>query len=379
MPSQILHTLFGEDIINGLHRRLEKEFGPRFGLLADKALEKINRDYRSAFVLGCQGPDIFYHNQMSRPVALEYGSLLHRRGYGIFTAGLLKMGLPDPPPDEDDIRNNRREKGINALGAYALGFMTHAVLDRCCHPYIVYHAEKKYHAFFERIIDALMLRELRRQDTASWDQKGALAEICEKPPLGLKELIARALAAAFPEKVGKDKELSRRIDNAFADCAYFYRVTAPQRTAISEQSKGTDKALPVFDIESLTMVFPENLPAEIDFLNLNHAPWHYPYIAPNAPQKPEADTRSFPQVYAGALDAGINALAPCIFQYLDAGIFPIAEAARSIGNLNLSIHDEEGKPCAPNLRNPLPLGEVLRKQAELRGMGINAGVLQYSD
>jgi len=368
MPSQILHTLFGEDIISGLYRRLEKEFGPRFGLLADKALEKISRDYRSAFVLGCQGPDIFYHNQRRRPVALEYGSLLHRRGYGIFTAGLLKMGLPDSPPDEDDIRNQRREKVMNALGCYALGFMTHAVLDRHCHPYIVYRTERKYHGFFERIIDVLMLKELRQRDIASWDQNGVLAEICEDPPPGLKELIARALAAAFPEKVGRDKKLSQRIDNTFADCADFYRLTAPQSTAMSEQSKDTNRVLSVFGIQSLACLFPEKLPAEIDFLNLNHAPWHYPYSSPNSPRRPEADTRSFPDLYADALDAGINTLAPCIFQYLDTGIFPIAEAAHNIGNLNLSIQDEHGKPCAPNLTDPFPLGDVLRAQGELRGM-----------
>ena len=126
MPSQVLHTLFGEDIVGEIYRRL----GGRFGIVADKALEKINRTYPAVFALGCQGPDIFYHGQRTRPVAVEYGGLLHRRGYGVFTASLLKMGLPDPPPDEEDIRAGRREKGINALGVYSLGFMTHAILDR---------------------------------------------------------------------------------------------------------------------------------------------------------------------------------------------------------------------------------------------------------
>jgi len=368
MPSQILHTLFGEDIISGLHRRLEEEFGPRFGLLADKALEKISRDYHSAFVLGCQGPDIFYHNQKRRPVALEYGSLLHRRGYGNFTAGLLKMGLPDTPPDDDDIRKQRSEKVMNALGCYALGFMTHAVLDRHCHPYIVYRAERRYHGFFERIIDVLMLKELRQRDIASWDQNAVLVEICENPPPGLKELIARALAAAFPENVSRDKKLAQRIDNTFADCADFYALTAPRRTAMSTQSPSANSALLAFNIQSLAYVYPEKLPVNIDFLNLNHAPWYYPYSSPLSPRAPEADTRSFLELYAAALDAGINTLAPCIFQYLDTGIFPIPEAAQNIGNLNLSIQDEHGKPCAPNLSDPFPLGDVLRAQGELRGI-----------
>ncbi|MCL2879545.1 MAG: zinc dependent phospholipase C family protein [Treponema sp.] len=370
MPSQILHTIFGEDVIKGLYARLEKHFGARFGLLADKALEKISRDYRSAFVLGCQGPDIFYHNQRQRPVALEYGSLLHRRGYGMFTAGLLKMGLPDTPPSEDDLLHHRREKGINAMGTYAMGFMTHAVLDRCCHPYIIYRAERKYHVFFERILDVLMLKELRGQEAVSWDQNVVLSRICENPPLGLKELIARALGAAFPERTLKDKKLLLRIDNTFSDSARFYKLTAPLLTTLSEQSTDIEKLLSLMGLNSLALVFPEKLPTDIDFLNLKHTPWHYPYIAANSPDKPAADTRSFPEIYADAVETGIATLGPAIFKYLDTGIFPIAEAARSIGNTCLSIQDEEGKPCAPNLIDPLPLGDVLRQQGEVRGLQI---------
>ena len=59
MPSQILHILFGEDVITAMYQALV----PRFGLTADKALEKICGSCRSAFALGCQGPDIFYHSQ----------------------------------------------------------------------------------------------------------------------------------------------------------------------------------------------------------------------------------------------------------------------------------------------------------------------------
>jgi len=134
------------------------------------------------------------------------------------------------------------------------------------------------------------------------------------------------------------------------------------------QSSGASSALIAFNIKSLAYIYPEKLPENIDFLNANHAPWYYPYSSPIAPRKPEADTRSFPELYTAALDAGINTLAPCIFQYLDTGIFPITEAAQNIGNLNLSIQDEHGKPCAPNLCEPFPLGDVLRKQGELRGM-----------
>jgi hypothetical protein len=366
MPSQILHVLFGEDVISGMYSRLTG----RFGIVADKALEKIRYTHGRSFALGCQGPDIFYHSQGRRPVGIEYGALLHRRGAGIFTAGLLKMGLPDPPPDEEDIRQGRREKGINALGAYALGFMTHAILDRRAHPYIVYKSGwvspkkpetlryAKTHAFFERVIDALMLKILRGVEVASWDQEAVLADVCEKPPLGLRELLARALILAFPERAGRDEKLDQRMANTFLDCASFYRHTAPARTSFTTGAKAASEGI---SPETLAYMYPEELPADIDFLNLEHRPWQYP-VAAGA-----EDRRGFPEIYADAVTAAVEAITPVIVQSLAAGIFPIKEAAQAIGNSGLSIVDENGKPCAPARSDPLPLDKVLEEQARKRG------------
>jgi hypothetical protein len=366
MPSQILHTLFGEDVIAEIYRRIR----PRFGIVADKALEKITGAHKKAFALGCQGPDIFYHSQRRRPVAIEYGTLLHRRGAGIFTAGLLKMGLPDPPPDEEDIRQHRREKGINALGCYALGFMTHAILDRCAHPYIVYKSGwfspskpetaplARNHAFFERIIDVLMLARLRSMETSRWDQEDILAGVCEHPPLGLKELLARALILAFSERAGKDQKLSRRIENTFLDCAAFYHFTAPggretkKRFTPGEFSSGKN---------FLALLYPEQLPEDMDFLNLEHRTWYYPA------GKERNDARSFPDIYTQAIEAATATLAPVMSRYLEEGFFPIKEAAQAIGNGGLSIVDENGKPCAPTRSDPLPLDKVLEGQVRMRG------------
>jgi hypothetical protein len=374
MPSQILHTLFGEDVIAEIYRRIV----PRFGIVADKALEKILTVHRKVFALGCQGPDIFYHSQRRRPVGVEYGALLHRRGAGIFTAGLLKMGLPDPPPGEEDIRMHRREKGINALGVYALGFMTHAILDRRAHPYIVWKSGwvspqkpetlryAKAHAFLERVIDVLMLEKLRNEKVSSWDQERILAAICREPPLGLRELLAQALVLAFPERAGKDGKLSRRIENTFADSADFYRSTAPEKTSLSEMGAGN--AAPH---EALAYVYPEQLPGDIDFLNLDHKTWRYPTAAESE------DRRSFPEIYSEAVEAAAGSISPVIIQYLATGIFPIKEAAQAIGNGGLSIVDENGKPCAPTRSEPLPLDKVLRRQAKLRG--ITPGLARQKD
>jgi len=308
---------------------------------------RIRRTTGGAFVLGCQGPDIFYHNRRTRPVALEYGSLLHRRDYGDFCGHLFAMCRRDP-----------------GLFAYALGFMTHAVLDRFCHPYIICKSVNLQaknpediemgHPFFERILDVLMLKELRRQDLSGWDQE-ALADACDNPPPGLHEIIVRAMTAAFPEKA-VDAKLAERVGNAFADSAHFYRISDPANTGI-EQKISVDKRY-------LSLVFPLNLPPEIDFLNLNHEPWHYPYRPPNDPM-PEPDTRSFPQIYSEAVKAAVASILPCI-AHCDEDDDPVAEIAQNIGNGCLSIQNEQGKHCAPNNTSPLPLDEVLEEQFRMR-------------
>jgi hypothetical protein len=313
--------MFGEDV---------------FSVISPK---KIPREYRSVFVLGCQGPDIFYHSQRSKPVALQYGSLLHRRGYGIFCANLLE---------------NANDPG---LGWYALGFMTHAILDRVCHPYIIYRAGKTYHSFFERILDVLMLKKLRDLTPDYWDKEEALAAVCENPPQGLKELLARCLAKTFPEKVNKDRSLLRRIDNTFADSARFYNMSSPAK--LKKVFSDPNAAHPVFSRRALNYMYPENLTTEIDFLNLNRKPWRYPYRAQDG-EMPKDDNRSFVEIYQDALKAAIDSIAPCVTQ--TEGI------AEKIGNGCLSIIDEEGKPCAPNLTELLPFQEVLDQQARLRGI-----------
>jgi hypothetical protein len=341
VPSQILHTLFGEDVIAGINRVLHSRFdvGHRLGW---------TRHF--SFALGCQGPDIFYHNQMTRPVGLEYGTLLHRRGSGSFTAALLHMALLGPAD-------------ITALGAYALGFMTHAILDRACHPYIVYKTARigggertdlpvrNIHAFFERILDVLMLEELRGTPAVFWDQD-SLAQICDEPPNGLKELLAAALRHTFPERAGKDAKLSQRIDNTLRDCALFYRYTAPGRTSFPEEMP-------------LVYLYPADLPGDIDYLNREHRDWYYP--AGDSPTNRRfADTRSFPDIYAQALESAVERLSPLIAAYLETGFFPAVETAQRIGNGGLSIQDVDGKPCVPSRSDPLPLERVVEQQRRLR-------------
>jgi len=344
VPSVILHTVFGEDVFTALHNRLAEKTALNF------SPKKIFTDYRSAFVLGCQGPDIFYHSQRLKPSALEYGSLLHRRSYGAFTASLLQKSLS--------------MTNFDALSAYSLGFMTHAALDRACHPFIIYFCGKDFHSFFERIIDVLMLKELRNNDPPSWDQERILAQVCESPPSALKELLFNSFAETFPEKANKDRSLAKRIDNAFADCARFYNMSSPSKIKIEFSDNSNQRRK--FTRRAINYVYPENLAENIDFLNKNRKPWRYPHIPSNG-QMPSEDTRSFLDIYSDAVKTTVDTIAPIFTQYIESGAFP-SDTAERIGNQCLSILDENGKPCAPNLTEPLLLEKVFNQQAKLRGV-----------
>jgi len=353
MPSQLLHTLFGEDVSAETYKLLKTRMGEeRFDTAAKKVLEDIQNTHKKMFALGCQGPDIFYHSQVRRPVGLEYGTLLHRRGVGTLTALLLKTCIPD------------KKKSDDALRVYIMGFMTHAILDREAHPYIVYKSDRpppetkleRSHAFFERIIDVLMLKHLRGAEIISWDQDGMLSESCKKAPAALKELLHSTLVQAYPERAGKDDKLKDRIENTFLDCAEFYHLTAPANTMVKKPVKRT------FAIKKghVAYLYPEELPTHIDFLNMKKRPWYYP-----AGESKE-DTRSFPEIYCDAVNLASDSLLNIIVRSLEHGNLPIEEAAAFIGNGGLSIVDENGKPCALTRTEPLPLGEVLDEQAAMR-------------
>lgn len=358
MPSQIAHILFGQELVHICEGHLKKKYGQRF----EEPIEKLKTRYFSVFALGCQGPDIFYHSQNRRPVAIEYGSLLHRRGYGNFMTVLLQRTL---------------SSALTSLGAYALGFLTHAYLDRVAHPYIVYKAgwvspqkpetakNGRLHAFFERILDVELLALVQGIHISAWNQDEVLTRACEEPPIYLVETLTDALRTVFPERAGKDLLLGQRIENALLDAASFYRNTNPQRTSLNHRKK--DECLYLRHGQtpaSVALIYPEGFPLSIDYLNLAHQPWRHPC------QDDSEDLRSFIDLYHEACGKGAEFLFQFISRFIDTGHVP-PEAALHIGNGGLSVCDEAGQPCKPVWSDPLPLDQVLEQQFLFRTSWFN--------
>jgi len=342
-------------------------------------VELLLAEHGAAFRLGCQGPDLFYHNQRTRPVALEYGALLHRRAFGEFTENLLRLCLPGSEPQPESASSE-----TYSVVAYVLGFATHAFLDRATHPFIVYKAGwvapsqpetaryARCHVFFERILDVLMLELLRSKAATSWDQEALLASACTPLSKILPARIAQALELTFPERTQDDDKLETRILNAFTDAHSYYRFTNPLRTSFNGgDSAGYQYLLSKKGRASVALIYPEYFSLAPDYLNLAHSPWLHP--CGEVPDEgngegkgePLADLRSFPDLYRAALDQAKPFFSRLLVDYLFSGCIP-DDISAELGNGGLSATKADGSPCAPTRADPLPLDAVLDAQYRLR-------------
>ena len=254
MPAHLAHLIFAEDAV---HAAL------------GAAGRRIVDSHGAYLRLGAQGPDMFYHNRRTYPSALRYGNLLHRRGYGSYVENLVKGCSPDHAVAQ----------------AYTLGFATHAVLDRHTHPYIVYRSgwtvpgdqgSRRYyrcHAFLERILDSILLSELRALGVSELDVPDLLG-LGPALPSSLGELLSTAIGATYPRR-RPDPEVTRRITNAYLDTMGYYRHTNPAdpacRARALEREIASEEPLRI-----MALHHPQELPDHLDYANFSHALWREP-------------------------------------------------------------------------------------------------------
>ena len=337
MPSHITHTIFAEDA-------LRSSLGPDTGSLLR---------HKNLITLAAQGPDIFYHNQRTRPSGLPFGKLLHHRGYGSFISAFVaeakKISL-----------KNKLHPLDNPLAAFALGFTTHAVLDRATHPFIIYFSgwvdpkrpeTRKYslcHAFYERILDVFILRDRRNRDIASCDFY-SLVDCGPELPQAITGVFLRALSSAFPQV--KNIPLNgKKLQNAYLDALNFYRYTNPSAAG----NRAIARLLDLSDSSGrrrLALFHPPAVPSGIDFLNERHREWIHPSFADIR------STLSFNDLYSIALDKSVPVLR-AVADAFTGGTDP-RELEAVVGNENLNDGISTGTPAPSFYSDPLPFPELL--------------------
>ncbi|NBB90610.1 MAG: hypothetical protein GVY23_05320 [Spirochaetes bacterium] len=307
---------------------------------------------KSFLTLGAQGPDQFYHNRRRKPSGLLYGSLSHRKNYGRSVAGMIRFATDQALPLRSE------------AGMFVLGYAAHAVLDRKLHPFINYFSDladgrvfPRAHAFFERIVDVLLVRRIRNTEPREIDFR-AIVDCGPALPPEITAMMTAGFLAAFDRADG-DEELPERLQNAYLDSMGFYGYTnmvgaAAMRRAIDHaETERHERAL-------IALLHPPELPTGYDFANASGAEWCHPC------DETERRTDSLYDLYEEATDraervltgieAGWSGRVPLFDAEADASE-PSVEAL--VGNHNLS--DERMLSCPRTCAAPFPLMEIVEE------------------
>ncbi|HEY9575836.1 MAG TPA: zinc dependent phospholipase C family protein [Lachnospiraceae bacterium] len=120
MPTTFTHDKFGRDV----YQRLPKN------------IRAVIRENKDAYLLGLQGPDIFfYYYPFIKNKVFRLGLNMHKEeSFSFF---------------ENAIREYKR-KTSGAILAYLLGFACHFMLDSTCHPFI-YDYQKRHNLMHSEI------------------------------------------------------------------------------------------------------------------------------------------------------------------------------------------------------------------------------------
>lgn len=274
MPALITHHLFGEENIDRL---------PQGVITSDEE--------RIAFILGNQGPDPFFFHMLTPRISdcMSLAQVMHRsRMSRQFSC--LRDGVSHLQP-----------RDANLGRAFALGLLSHYVLDRNAHPF-VYEQQfgivdsdpeleasgSQVHAVLESDLDVLML-QLKRD--------GATVE--DYPPAGeivTTDRINRVAGVLMSYVAGRVYGIdipAGEYAGAVSDMQMLYRTIEPAgsvKTRVIALVEGLVHDYSLLDglAHRVTTELPERTG------NLSHLTWKNPFTD-------EVSTESFPEVFERAL------------------------------------------------------------------------------
>lgn len=306
MPNVWAHLIFGQEILQHLGYR---------NLLNDRT--------RNIFNLGCQGPDfLFYHHfwpwQKDKTLS-KIGNLLHTKHCGPFLSDMLARfkGLPLSDP----------------LLLYAIGFLTHHILDRNLHPYVFYKSGfgKWKHQTFEVIMDTYIVRKkwaIKTYRQPVWKQIFAGPSL----PSGAAESLYQLTELHYPG-------IQQGISPSHWEDAYRQMITALK---LFHDPTGLKTWLTFKQIEPF--VYKRKI-EPLDYLNERHEEWNCP-TDPN-----ERYTDSVWDLWEQAIADGIKTVSAALhWLQLPSSSPENKEAERLFKQALDNVSYETGKPCDLNLQ-----------------------------
>lgn len=200
MPSSITHQLVAEEA----RKRLPPEIG------------SVAEEFADEYLLGCQGPDLFFFYRIGSRSEYNLGKFLHRyRVYDAFLAFAEAIAGKEGAP-----RFNKEQKK-RAL-AYVLGYIAHYCTDSAFHPFVYgylseTHAEKQEHQQIENDWDVYFLRELRGRETEGYSfgfSRKALKQ----------DGTAARLYAYLASRLGREEVTPARFDRGVKNFTRYLRA-----------------------------------------------------------------------------------------------------------------------------------------------------------
>lgn len=275
MPALMTHHLFGEESIERL---------PAGIIQSD--------DDRAAFLIGNQGPDPFFFRIRTPHFkdCMHLAQVMHRSRMSRQFAA-LREGVSRLP--EADARCGR---------AFALGLLSHYVLDRNAHPYVYAQqwgimdqdddldgAGSQVHAVIEGDLDVLML-QLKRNGATTADYP-PVAELVTTDRI---DKIAGALTSHVANRVYGLPVGANEYGGAVADMRLVYRLIEPAGSCRARALSALEGLTGSYSmLDALGHRVTTEPPARTG--NLGHLEWEDPFGGAKS-------IESFPEVFDRALD-----------------------------------------------------------------------------
>ena len=275
MPALVTHHLFGEESIDRLPQ----------GIVASD-------DERAAFLIANQGPDPFFFRVRTpnMKVCTKLGQVMHRsRMTQQFAA--LRDGV-----------SCLRDRDAGVGRAFALGLLSHYVLDRNAHPFVyaqqwgiqgidpdLADAGSEVHAVIESDLDVLML-QLKRDGATAAD----FPPVSELVTTDRIDMVAGALTSFVANSVYGLEVGANEYGGAVADMQLAYRLIEPAGSPRSQLIGCVERLVKPYSLlQALAHRVTTEPPAAAG--NLACRDWENPFTH-------KVSSESFPALFERALD-----------------------------------------------------------------------------
>lgn len=254
MPGFVTHYLFGCESVK---------------LLREKSLREILKKHKKVYIVGLQGPDLFFYCPYSfTGTGKRLGSVMHVSETGRFFENFLQK--------LDGLQGEERNIGI----AYFSGFLGHYILDTVCHPFVYYFTgyldkDKPYfgkHVDFETDIDCVMLKELTGRDVVDFHPERILA-LTGKESAVVADILHNVCKTTYPYIVSTPL----RMKQALLSYRFMNGMLGDRKGIKKKIAETAEKTVFGHAMVSPLFVVENKETAWEDLMNRSHRKWVNPW------------------------------------------------------------------------------------------------------